>query len=105
MSYTRINVEEARRLIADSNAIVVDVRDPDSHRAGHIRGSLHIDNGNVEDFIARTDLERPLIAYCYHGNISQSAADYFNRNGFTNTYSLDGGYEAWQLVNSQEASG
>ena len=105
MSYKRINVEEARELIERGNAVVVDVRDPDSHRAGHIRGSLHIDNGNVQDFIERTDLGRPLIAYCYHGNMSQGAADYFNRNGFTTTYSMDGGYEAWESVDPKDASG
>ena len=36
MSYKRINVQEARELIENSNAQVIDVRDPASYQAGHI---------------------------------------------------------------------
>jgi len=39
----------------------------------------------------------PLIVYCYHGNSSKSAAHYFCENGFTQVYSMDGGFEAWRL--------
>ena len=62
-------------------------------------------SGDLARVIERTDLGRPLIAYCYHGNMSQGAADYFNRNGFTTTYSMDGGYEAWESVDPKDASG
>ena len=96
MSYKRINVAEARELIGADNARVVDVRDPDSYTAGHIPGAESLDDTNVRAFIEEADLERPLIVCCYHGNMSQGAAEYFSSNGFNRTYSLDGGYEAWQ---------
>ncbi len=96
MSYKRINVEEARELMAAHNARVADVRDPDSYKAGHVPGAESIDDMNVRAFIDGADLDRPLIVCCYHGNMSQGAAEYFSSNGFKETYSLDGGYEAWQ---------
>lgn len=95
MSFIRISAEQARDLIAD-NALVVDIRDPQSYAAGSIENAVHIDGDNVDEFIAASDLGRPLIVCCYHGNTSQSAAAYFSENGFLQTYSLDGGYEAWQ---------
>lgn len=94
MSYIRIDVEKARELI-ENGAIVVDIRDAASFAAGAIAGAVHIDNTNVDDFIAKSDPADPLIVCCYHGNASQSAAAYFSENGFENSYSLDGGYEAW----------
>jgi len=77
------------------DAQVVDVRDRASYEAGHIDNAEHIDDSNVADFIDRADFERPLIVCCYHGNMSQGAADYFGSKGFQQAYSLDGGYEAW----------
>ena len=35
------------------------------------------------------------IVTCYHGNSSQSAAAYLVSQGFTDVYSLDGGFELW----------
>ncbi len=97
MSFKRINVEQARELIEKNSAQVVDVRDAASYQAGHILGAEAITEVNVEAFIQRADFARPLIVCCYHGNMSQGAAEYFSRSGFQDTYSLDGGYEAWQM--------
>ena len=98
MAYKRIDVAQARELIEKSNAAVVDVRDPASYEAGHIPGAEAVNDTNAQVFVQTADRSRPLIVCCYHGNLSQGAADYFNENGFTDTYSLDGGYEAWQAA-------
>src|SRR5688572_17964433 len=98
MAYTRISVEQAKELMEKRNAKVVDVRDPGSYEAGHIPGAESVSDSNVGTFIQSGEYERPLIVCCYHGNMSQGAADYFNRNGFQETYSLDGGYEAWRAA-------
>lgn len=95
MSFKRINVREASELIDNRNAQVVDVRDQPTYQAGHIPGAQIVDDSNVQEFLRTGDFKRPVVVCCYHGNMSQGAADYFNRNGFEETYSLDGGYEAW----------
>lgn len=94
MSFIRINVEQARELIAD-NALVVDIRDSHSFASGAMPGAVQLDGDNVESFIQNSDHSRPLIVCCYHGNSSQEAAQFFTQRGFDQTYSLDGGYEAW----------
>jgi thiosulfate sulfurtransferase len=35
--------------------------------------------------------------YCYHGNMSQSAAAYFGEQGFEEAYSMDGGFSDWEV--------
>ena len=94
MSFQRINVEQARELIAQS-ALVVDIRDAHSFANGAIPGALHLSGDNVEEFIRSSDQSRPLVVCCYHGNSSQGAAQFFAERGFEQTFSLDGGYEAW----------
>ena len=101
MSYKRINVSEARELIDEASALIVDVRDPDSYRAGHMPGATLVNEANVREFIEEADFDRPLVVCCYHGNMSQDAAEYFNAHGFKQAYSVDGGYEAWQSFQSE----
>lgn len=97
MSFKCISVSEARELIEARAAQIVDIRDARSYQAGHIDGAERIDNSNIEGYLARADVSRPLIVCCYHGNTSKGAAAYFASKGFIEAYSLDGGYEAWRL--------
>lgn len=96
MSHKCISIDEARELIENNDAMVIDIRDPVSYDAGHITNAELIDDNNVEDFIQRAEYESPLIVCCYHGNMSKAAADYFSDRGFKETYSIDGGYVAWE---------
>ena len=52
---------------------------------------------NIDDFVSNTKKDKSLIVYCYHGNSSQSAAEFLVKSGFNDVYSLDGGYEAWEI--------
>lgn len=102
MPFKRIDVHEALELMATHQAQVVDIRDPMSYQAGHIPESTLVSDQNVEEFLEQADKTRPLIVCCYHGNMSQGAADYFNGKGFEDTYSLDGGFEAWAHVSQSQ---
>lgn len=94
----RIEVKEVTvaELKQTANAIVIDIRDPDSFEAGHIPGARNITGENVQEFIAETEKSRPVIVCCYHGISSLGAAEYLQSEGFSNVASLIGGYSAWQ---------
>lgn len=93
--FKRISPEQAQAL-RDRGGVVVDIRDAGSYAAGHISHSTHLDNHSLPDFIATADLDHPLIVTCYHGHSSQSAAAYLVNQGFSDVYSLDGGFELWR---------
>ncbi len=97
MSYKRISIDEAKRLIDEGVATIGDVRAADAYQAGHIVNAQHVQPGTIDQFVALAARDRPLILYCYHGNSSQGAAAYFSEIGFEEVYSMDGGYEAWRL--------
>lgn len=97
MNFKRISVLEAKELLQTNSATqIIDIRDEDSFESGHIPSAQHIHNSNVQEFLSGADMDQPLLVCCYHGNMSQSAAAYFAEQGFDQSYSLDGGYEAWQ---------
>lgn len=97
MAFKRISIEQAQNIIATENVSLLDIRDPDSYAAGHIENAIHVTNQNVDAVVASATKTQPLIIYCYHGNTSQGAADYFSGVGFEQCYSVDGGYEAWKF--------
>ena len=97
MSFKCISIDEAKALIDKGEAAIADVRDPGSYQAGSIENAINVQQENVEDFLAGADKNKPIIVYCYHGHSSQGAADHFFSQGFTEVYSVDGGYEAWRL--------
>lgn len=101
--FKRIAPQEAQTL-REQGAVVVDIRDPQAFAAGHISGAKHLDNHSLHDFIANADLDKPLIVACYHGNSSQSAAAYLVGQGFSEVYSLDGGFELWRATYPQETA-
>ena len=98
MPYKCISVSEAKEMMKAEAVTLLDIRDENSFQAGHIEHSIHLSNQNVEEIANGLDKENPVIIYCYHGNNSKGAADYFDNLGFTNAYSVDGGYEIWKLT-------
>lgn len=93
--FNRINPEQAAALYRQG-AQLVDIRDSQSFAQGHMPGAVRLDNSNLAAWVANAEQARPLIVCCYHGNSSQPAADYLAGLGFTEVYSLDGGFELWQ---------
>ncbi len=97
----RISPEEGIEKLRGGEALFVDVRDPASHQEARIPGSLLLNQTNLEDFLAATDRQRPLVVYCYHGHSSQGASDYLNEQGFHSVVSLDGGFEHWRQAHPE----
>jgi thiosulfate sulfurtransferase len=96
MPYKRISIDEAKMLIDKGGVTLADVRDAGAYGAGRIENAIHVQQETIDDFLAVAEKSKPLIIYCYHGNSSQGAADYFDGLGFAEVYSVDGGYEAWR---------
>ena len=94
-AYKRISIDEAKALMAASEVTLVEVRDSGSFSESNIKNSINVLSENIADFLDDADKAKPLIAYCYHGNNSQGAAAYFFAQGFTEVYSMDGGFEEW----------
>ena len=97
-SFERISAETAKSKIDEGNVTLIDIRDEQIYENSHINNALHIDNHTIGDFIAEADKKNPLLVCCYHGNSSQSAAQFFTEQAFEEVYSLDGGFEGWKLL-------
>ncbi len=96
-TFKHMQVNELAQQLEQGAVVVADIRDAGSYQAGHIKGAVHLTNETLSDFIRNTDMDAPVVVCCYHGNASQQAAQFLASQDFTNVYSLDGGFSAWQL--------
>lgn len=101
--YQRINVSQARSLLQQDNALLLDSRDERAYAQDHIDSAQHLDSRSLDHIIATANRRQPVLIYCYHGNASQVHAQTFADFGFREVYSLDGGYAAWHAAASVQA--
>lgn len=94
--FQRISIAQALAKINQGQVAIADIRDEQSFQMGHIAGSYHLTNGTLNGFMQQIDFATPVIVVCYHGNSSQSAAQYLVQQGFDEVYSMDGGFEGWR---------
>lgn len=98
MGFTCISSAAAKQMMDTREVTVIDIRDPSSFAAAHVTNAISVNNNNVNEFVAHADFEKPLLVFCYHGHSSQSAADFFAGQGFSEVYSVDGGFEEWRVT-------
>lgn len=86
-----------RRMDAGEKFIVVDVREDSEWANGHVPGAVHLGRGVIERDIesAIPDTSSKLILYCGGGFRSALAADNLQKMGYTNVWSMDGGWRGW----------
>ena len=86
------------RLKENPEAKLIDVREDNEWDAAHAAGSIHLGKGIIERDIEVTapDKSTELILYCGGGYRSALAADVLQTMGYTNVFSMAGGWKAWK---------
>ncbi len=92
-----VSVEQALDRLKHG-ALLIDVREDNEWQRGHAAGAEHMGRGVIERDIetAVPEHSAELILYCGGGYRSALAADNLQRMGYTNVYSLAGGWRAWK---------
>ena len=94
-----VSVEQTRqRMASNDNVRLIDVREDTEWQAGHAAGAEHLGKGIIERDIEIKvpDKSSELILYCGGGYRSALAADVLQQMGYTNVYSMAGGWKAWK---------
>jgi rhodanese-related sulfurtransferase len=94
-----LTVEQTReRIAANPDAKLIDVREDNEWQAGHATGATHLGKGIIERDIETQvpNKSTELILYCGGGYRSALAADVLQEMGYTNVFSMAGGWKAWK---------
>lgn len=96
-----VTVEETLERMKDG-AVLIDVREDSEWNSEHALGAKHLGRGVIERDIVNAfpDKNTELILYCGGGYRSALAADNLQKMGYTNVFSMAGGWRAWNEANA-----
>src|SRR5438477_4238139 len=99
-SIQEISPQETVAALKRGDTLLIDVRDADEWREGHIPGAKNFSRGTVELEIeeAVPDFSTPIITHCGGGGRSALAAESLQRMGYKNVQSMAGGFKAWKAA-------
>ena len=94
-----VTVNETRERMATDNSIrLIDVREDHEWSDAHASGAEHLGKGIIERDIEVSvpDKSTEVILYCGGGYRSALVADVLQNMGYTNVFSMAGGWKAWK---------
>lgn len=96
----QISVQEAAKWLADGDAVLIDVREPDEFRTEHIVYAHSLPLGKLETFLQEMNIPsaRKVIFQCLKGARGGKACEIAQKSGrcANPLYNLDGGITAWK---------
>lgn len=92
--FEMIHAEEIEEIRKKERTMLIDLRDEQSYREGHMKNARNFPITYMEDWRRNIPEGIGLILYCEHGNQSLLAARKLRgRKG--KVYTVTGGYQAW----------
>jgi len=95
-----VTVQQVNDIVKNNGAshVLLDVREKDEWREGHLEGALPLPRGFLEIKVetAVRDKSTPIITYCAGGTRSLLAGKILKEMGYQNVSSMAGGYSAWK---------
>ena len=93
-----VSPQEVVQMMNNKGAMVIDVRDNEAFKKGHLIGSRNIaaDVLQVKMTTGNKNKENPIILVCESGKNTAPLATNLKRAGFKNVFLLSGGIEQWK---------
>ncbi len=94
-----VSVDEVQRLLEEGEPwVLLDVREREEYREGHLEGAISLPRGFLEMRVEEVvpDKKTPIVAYCAGGVRSLMAARTLKEMGYEKVVSMAGGYTAWK---------
>lgn len=92
---------EAIRLLNQEKGLLMDVREPDEYRTGHVPNAMNVPLSGLAGSLKQIEKYKslPLIVCCRTSQRSARAAVTLRKQGFANVQVLAGGMLGWQREN------
>ena len=94
--YTIASAEELKNLMADHQALVVDVREPLEYQSGHIPGAINIPLRTISRNLSKIPSDRPVILYCSTGYRSSMGVMTLHLLKYANVKGFPPSLSGWQ---------
>lgn len=78
----RVDSADARRLVSDERATLLDVRTPGEFASGHVEGAVNVPVDEVATRLSEIPRDAPVVVYCRSGARSARAASALHEAGY-----------------------
>ena len=96
--YKMITAQEAKKMMDSGSAsVIVDVRQPDEYKNGHVEGAINIPLDRIERTGEKKlkDKNENILVYCHSGMRSRQASSILTNMGYENIFNF-GGVISWK---------
>jgi glyoxylase-like metal-dependent hydrolase (beta-lactamase superfamily II)/rhodanese-related sulfurtransferase len=90
--------EAAPAWVAEHNALVLDVREPDEYAEGHLPGAMSIPQAELAMHVDELPKERHLLVACRSGTRSVGSARFLKALGYERVANLENGTVGWMAA-------
>lgn len=90
-----LSVHELKGSLERGGLTLLDVRDLNEWKSGHVAGAVHIFVGYLESRLAEIPRDEPVAVMCSVGNRASIGASVLRRAGFSKVYNVLGSMKAW----------
>ncbi|GIP41414.1 Zn-dependent hydrolase [Paenibacillus sp. J31TS4] len=104
-SYGQVKPEEAASRLEKGEVLLIDVRNAEEWKNGHIPGAKHLPLGRLPARLGELDPGQPIVVQCQSGSRSAIAASVLQAAGFADVSNLTGGFAGWQRAGLPEQKG
>lgn len=97
-SASGVSTSEATTLINREDGVVVDIRESNEFKAGHIAGAKNVPQARLKERLSQLEKfkDKPVIVVCKQGQTAAAAVTELSQAGFSRVYKLKGGMAQWQ---------
>ncbi len=95
-----INCNDLHSSLGSKEAVIIDVREDAEWELGHLPHAIHLSKGLLERDIHKEELQKgdKIVLYCSGGFRSALAGENLQRMGYSNVFSLKGGFKEWSSL-------
>lgn len=91
-----VNVEYVNGLLKEGRDFVfIDVRNQNEYDAGHIKGTILLPLGELQNRFQEIPKDKLVVLHCHHGGRSKRAVTFLQSQGYTQVKNLAGGIDDW----------
>lgn len=93
-----LSPKEIHALMSSTAITLVDVREPNEHRAERIPGAINVPLSQLQAQAGRIPTDKPVVLHCLSGGRSKTALDLCARMGLSVDTHMGGGISAWKAA-------
>jgi rhodanese-related sulfurtransferase len=83
------------KIASDTDALLIDVREPGEYAIARITGARLIPMRTLPEQLQNLSRDGQIILYCHHGMRSEMAGEFLVGQGFSNVAHMVGGIDRW----------